>query len=99
MSEGGRGSVAPHGRGALLATDERWICAYHESGHAVVGTLLGYRVRDVEIFVHAPGEGLKALTRYGKQRKRPEPWADVAVSLAGPLAEATAGHLLEKSKT
>lgn len=61
-------------------------CAYHEAGHVVAAMLCGYRVKSVELG-DVYSDGLQAQTRYAATRQRTA-WTDLAVTLAGPLAEA-----------
>jgi hypothetical protein len=76
--------------------DSRLICAYHEAGHAFCGTLAGYRVESMQLF-DASARGLQAQTRYASRPKCPTAYADLAVTLAGPIAESvfTARDLLD----
>jgi hypothetical protein len=61
-------------------------CAFHEAGHVVAAMLVGYRVESVELGdVYA--DGLQARTRYARKRSQ-NAWTDLAVTLAGPVAEA-----------
>ncbi len=52
----------------------------HESGHAVTGELLGWRVRSIE--VHADGNGVCWFAGAA-----PNPWAEVATTVAAHGAE------------
>jgi hypothetical protein len=61
-------------------------CAYHEAGHVVCGMLVGYTVDCAELF-DAHADGLHARTRYLSTRQHTA-WTDLAVTLAGPYAEA-----------
>lgn len=69
-----------------VSAHEHRIDAVHESGHLVTALLVGYRVSSAEI-LRAPEGGLRAQTQLAGRWRQPEPWADLAVSLAGPLAE------------
>jgi hypothetical protein len=82
------GVTFPPGRAGFFDRD-RWASSYHEAGHCVVAMLLGWRVEGAWIL---GGEGLQAVTRYKSGNwKRPAEWADLVVSLAGPIAESTQG--------
>jgi len=61
-------------------------CAYHEAGHCVAAMLCGYEVASVEVF-DVDEDGLAAATKYRTTRQR-RAWSDLAVTLAGPMAEA-----------
>ena len=62
-------------------------CAYHEAGHALVALLCGYRVESMEL-LDASARGLQARTRFAGHPKCPTTaYADLAVTLAGPIAE------------
>jgi hypothetical protein len=74
---------------------ERLACAYHEAGHAVVGTVLGWRVESAEIYDRPTdiGVGQDALgaVRWasGYDAASDEGLVTGAlVALAGPIAEA-----------
>jgi len=60
-------------------------CAYHEAGHVVAAMLCGYEVASVELG-DVYSDGLQARTRYAAKR-RAHAWTDLAVTLAGPIAE------------
>lgn len=70
-----------------LGSDERARCAVHEAGHVIVAMLVGYRVANAEI-LGVYRSGLQAQTQLDGRWREPAPWALLAVSLAGPLAEA-----------
>jgi hypothetical protein len=69
-----------------LADRHLMTCAYHEAGHVIAAMLSGYKVASVELG-DVYGDGLQAQTRYASTRQRAA-WTDLAVTLAGPLAEA-----------
>jgi hypothetical protein len=68
--------------------DERALCAVHEAGHVIVALLVGVRVAGAEIG-DAYRRGLQARTEFAGNWRRPAPWGRLAITLAGPLAEAT----------
>jgi hypothetical protein len=76
--------------------DPRLVCALHEVGHAVVATLTGHCVESMELF-DAHASGLQARTRFAAHPNCPTAYADLATTLAGPIAESvfTGRDLLE----
>jgi hypothetical protein len=67
--------------------DERLVCAYHESGHAVTALCCGYKIERMELF-DASARGLQAITRYARgYTKCPTAYADLAVTLSGAISE------------
>jgi hypothetical protein len=65
-----------------------WARAHHEAAHAVVGTLLGARVTDVEIWSGPPVGGRVRLTGLDDPTAGPHGLVRrIVYQLAGPLAE------------
>jgi hypothetical protein len=84
---------------AVGMMNPRLACAYHEVGHALVAMLCGYKVASLELFGtwDKPVNGLQGITRYSGRPECPTAYADIAVTLAGPIAESVfcARDLLE----
>lgn len=83
--------IGPERRSHVLTEDEKKITAYHESGHALISSLLPYAdpVHKISIISrgHAAGYTLKLPSEERHFHTRNEFLDDIAVSLGGYVAE------------
>jgi len=83
--------LGPERKSYILSAEEKLVTAYHEAGHALVSHELPYAdpVHKVSVIPrgHAAGYTLKLPDEERKMRQRQEFLDDIAVSLAGYVAE------------